>query len=370
MILRTILTRVIEQTNGRVTSSFDSTAEIKALEAINRRYKEMNYITSGKKALPWMTKKFSLITTEPVTTGTMTLATGDKTATHSGTSMVAGMVGRTFKANEYPGRYKIAFFSSSSAIELDQTYEGAGGSSLSYSIFDEEQVLPADFHTDLLVTGNNGNLEKKSLVEMEGDHPNDFTTGIPIEYALSSFLSQEAAVSTLTATTTTWTTGSRTVSGSGTSFSSELIPGDLIRKEVAFVSGTADGTLWRQVDNIASDTSLTLTQAWQGTTGTSTTAQKKTGWLNMKLWPAPDDEDLLTVTYLRWLPDLLDMTNIPEMPEYWHEGIIWGALWDMWEDEDDKRALRAERLFRGYKASLAREYGLATEAFSTVPIMA
>ena len=152
MILKVILKRVVEHLNGRVTSGLDPTftnQELKALEAINRAYKGMNYFSSNGRGFPWMTKRFTFLTTAPVTTTTVTLATGDRTVTHVGTSFTSAMVGRKFKADEYDEVYTIDTFTSSSAVELDRAYQGAGGGGLAYSIQEDEYDLPADFHAPL-----------------------------------------------------------------------------------------------------------------------------------------------------------------------------------------------------------------------------
>ena len=157
------------------------------------------------------------------------------------------------------------------------------------------------------------------------------------------------------------------MTGSGSSFTTELVPGDMIRHVVTFVSGTEAGTLWREVDSIASDTALTLKQAWNGTTGTSTTSQRQDGWLRVRLHPIPDDEILHTLKYIRQLPDLADMTNIPEMPDVYHQAIIDGALIDMYSDQSDRQRVTARNDYERWKIRLKRDYSLGTQTVRLIP---
>ena len=337
MLLRTILTRVIEQIDNRVSSSFNTAIEIKALEAINRRYKELNYLTGNRRGLPWMSKRYTFLTTAPYDTGTVTATNASRAITGSGTTFTSAMVGRKFKLDSDQSIFTITRFVSTTSIEIDRAFQGTTDSSLNYDIFEDQYDMPADFHADIIMTNPNssGGLEKEGVWDLTNEFPNDFSFGTPQRYSMENFNSREGAVTTLTGTIT-FTDASRSVTGSGSSFTTELVPGDMIRHVVTFVSGTEAGTLWREVDSIASNTALTLKQAWNGTTGTSTTSQRQDGWLRARLHPIPDDEIMHTLKYIRQLPDLADMTNIPEMPDVYHQAIIDGALIDMYSDQSDR----------------------------------
>ena len=82
------------------------------------------------------------------TTTTVTVTNGDATITHSGTSFTAAMVGRYFQTDDDRTWYRIASFTSTSSMELENVFEGASGSGQSYTIAEafhlpeEMQVLP------------------------------------------------------------------------------------------------------------------------------------------------------------------------------------------------------------------------------------
>jgi len=370
VLLRTILTRVIEQIDNRVSSSFNTAIEIKALEAINRRYKELNYLTGNRRGLPWMSKRYTFLTTAPYNTGTVTATNASRTIAGSGTTFTSAMVGRKFKLASDQSIYIITRFVSTTSIQIDRAFQGTTAGTLNYDIFEDQYDMPADFHADIIMSNPNssGGLEKEGVWDLTNEFPNNSSFGTPQRYTIESFKSREGAVTTLTGTIT-FNDASRSVTGSGSSFTTELVPGDMIRHVVTFVSGTEAGTLWREVDSIASDTALTLKQAWNGTTGTSTTSQRQDGWLRVRLHPIPDDEILHTLKYIRQLPDLADMTNIPEMPDLYHPAIIDGALIDMYADQSDRQRVIARADFERWKEQLRKDYSLGTQTVRLIPAL-
>lgn len=88
---------------------------------------------------------------DKVTTGTVSVTNGSATVTGSGTSFNANMVGRYFQITSPSSDgmwYRIASFTSSTQITLENVYEGPSGANLNYQIVDmfalpeEMQILP------------------------------------------------------------------------------------------------------------------------------------------------------------------------------------------------------------------------------------
>lgn len=376
MNLKVILQRVEEHLHHRSTSGLDptlSTSEVKTLEAINRSYKQINYLIGGnKRAFPWMTKSGKFTTVAEFTTGTVTATNGDKTIAHSATGFTDAMVGRKFKTAEDDTIYTIAYRASTSSLELDQDYVGTGGSGLSFRIYEDTYDLPADFQELISITSPispSKGLKQIPASEMYGEKWR-LAPSTPTEYTIMPTNSKDDSVTAITGTNTTFTDGSRTVSGSGTSFSSQLKPGDLIRANNSHVDGTESGTLWRIVESIASDTSLTLTQYWGGTTATSSNGRKLDSWMKVTLSPPPKDAKVYTVTYIRALTDLYDMRNVPEMPDYYHQSLIHGALADRYQEEDDERSDNEYLKFELWKNRLKMDFGLTAGSLRMVPRVA
>jgi hypothetical protein len=82
------------------------------------------------------------------TTGTVTVAEGDATVTHSATGFTPQMVGRYLEVDDGTDShaYRIASYTSSSVIELENFYEGISGSGRSFRI-GEALNVPED-HQD------------------------------------------------------------------------------------------------------------------------------------------------------------------------------------------------------------------------------
>lgn len=87
-------------------------------------------------------------------TGTVTVANGDATVTGSGTTFAADMVGRILQVTADGADrlwYRIGEFTDATHLELENVYEGAGGSALTYQIAEvfnlpeDIQMLPCYF---------------------------------------------------------------------------------------------------------------------------------------------------------------------------------------------------------------------------------
>ncbi|KKN16869.1 hypothetical protein LCGC14_0971570 [marine sediment metagenome] len=82
------------------------------------------------------------------TTGTVTVTNGDATVTHSATGFTAAMVGRYFQTDDDRTWYRVASFTSTSVVELENVFEGTTASGASYilaeafNIPEEMQILP------------------------------------------------------------------------------------------------------------------------------------------------------------------------------------------------------------------------------------
>ncbi len=87
------------------------------------------------------------LTQADVTTGTVTVTNGSTTVTHSGTSFTNDMIGRAFKITDGSDgyEYRIAGYTSTSVITLEEPYIGLSGSGRTYKI-GETFSFPLEFH--------------------------------------------------------------------------------------------------------------------------------------------------------------------------------------------------------------------------------
>lgn len=100
--------------------------------------------TSGNDIVMYYKKRVKDIGTVDYTTGTISVTNGDATVTGSGTTFTAAMVGRYLKVDTDGFWYRIASFTSTTSIELEDEYQGATSAGASYTI-GEMSVLPDDF---------------------------------------------------------------------------------------------------------------------------------------------------------------------------------------------------------------------------------
>lgn len=102
-------------------------------------------ITSG--LIIYYEPKGSLMTQDDFDSGTMTVTNGSQTITHSGTGFTQEMIGRGFKVTDGSDGYdyKIAGFTSSSVLTLEEPYLGYSGSGKTFKI-GEVPAYPSEYH--------------------------------------------------------------------------------------------------------------------------------------------------------------------------------------------------------------------------------
>lgn len=80
-------------------------------------------------------------------TGTLTLTAGSQTVTGASTVFTENMIGRVLKVTDGTDdvAYRVASFTSSTSITLDNYYEGISGSGITYNI-GESPIIPGEYH--------------------------------------------------------------------------------------------------------------------------------------------------------------------------------------------------------------------------------
>jgi len=316
------------------TANTSLTTEVKFW--LNIGYQDLH--SRPNKIAPWATRRTTLLSTAPTTSSTISLVftLDDATVTSSGGSpFTSAMVGRKIKLGSFSEVYTIRTFTSTSSIELDQPFNGATSTSTGWRIWEDTILLPPFTHEviSVQIRGRTKPLEKtdpQDWLDEYGDNPGE---GTPVKYTNAPSDSQEEATTTLTGNWT-FTDESRTLSGSNSPAAlTELKVGDLVRKNSTDI-------LWREVASIESDSSVTLRQAWNGSTGAGgiSLAQKAGGWRRLIFGPHFDDEYSLIVNYQKIPTELAADANIPEMPESIAHILIEGALaLGGFEFRDDQR---------------------------------
>jgi hypothetical protein len=109
------------------------------------------------------------------TTGTVTVTNGDATVTHSGTGFTQSMTGRYIQiTNGDDGNwYRIASFTSTSSVELENYYQGIGGSGKTF-IIGEVPDLPDEYHPSLIDYACGRYYKRKGDKQLANNYMADF----------------------------------------------------------------------------------------------------------------------------------------------------------------------------------------------------
>jgi hypothetical protein len=90
------------------------------------------------------------LTKDDFESGTVTVAQGSQTITHSDAGFSQDMVGRYFQTTDGDGLwYKIGGFTSTSVLTLEQYYQGMSGSGRNF-IIGEAPIIPEEYHESLM----------------------------------------------------------------------------------------------------------------------------------------------------------------------------------------------------------------------------
>ncbi len=293
------------------------------------------------KVAPWAKRRFTILTTAPTTSSTisLTFTVDDATVSADAAAFTSAMVGRKIKLNAFSEVYTIRTFTSTTAIEMDQIFNGTTTTSTGWRIWDDTILLPPMTHEvlSLQIRGQVQPLNKLDPQELLDQYGDNHSQGTPVDYTEYPPDAQEGAVTALTGTWT-WTDESTALTASSGAALTELRVGDLIRK------ASTDG-LWREVEVVTDNDTVTLRQAWNGTTGAGSSggSQKADGWQRVQLGPHPSDEYSLIAHVQRIPVEMAAAVNIPEMPENLVPVLIYGALVIGKEFRDEFQNLQVTR---------------------------
>lgn len=163
----------------------------------------------------WTTDWFQTIA--EYATSTVTVTDESATVTGASTTFTSAMVGRKFRVSGSTAFYTIKAFVSTTEITLDQLYQGTTASGSSYSIYKDEYLLAANVDTQkrLRQAENGYALFSLSATEFDEWFPSQQGTGTP---SLDVFSGR--AVKTYTTGTVSMTSGTRTLTGASTAWTS------------------------------------------------------------------------------------------------------------------------------------------------------
>src|SRR3990167_8360090 len=252
-----------------------------------------------------------LTTVAPYETGTVTVTNGSKTVTGDSTVFTAAMVSRKIRVNGEEAYYRIAAFVSTTEVTLEAPYQGDTDSTLTYSIYKDEYRLNADVDVYKILR----NIEDgSSLVSGEVSwfdiyNPTPSGEGTPrYEIFLGTKLDE------YTTGTVTGTSGARVLTGSS--------------------------TVWTGVEGLGKGTRITIGQ------NTYTIHLDNPIVL---LNDIPDSAKNIYYRYQRIPFPLINDTDIPDLPEKYHNLLVIHGLAWAWMTKDKEESFKNFSIFNSKK---------------------
>jgi len=316
---------------GLTQSSVDSNI----LTSVKLRINQIQDLIVFDRNWEWRLRQFYISTRPKYETGTISVTQGDATITGSGTSwsdiVKTGYLihnGRIFKVDPYSSV-------STTSLEIAAKYPEATASAQTYKIVYPNYILDPSISSIVNVYIEGKELVLKNLDRMTLAKE---SVGTPTEACIGGGLEADF----YTTGTVSMTNGSKTVTGSGTTFTADMEGMPFIVNEfpVPYV-----------VQSVASSTSLTLREAYQGSTGSGKSykiAPKNS--LIMQLRDTPDDYYFVEIDALIKAPKLIDGNDISIIPN--HAPLLHGSIWLALHDLEDKNPVRIQQARADFERTL------------------
>lgn len=312
-----IVSEVITTSGQRTNKNPDTSADVFA-----RFLNHLNIIREiawDKYDWFWKKRSVSIRTYDQVNTGTVTATNGSQTITHSGTSFSAPYVGSYIRVlGSIPETwYRVIAIVSSSILTIDQPYQGVNTSVGQFELRKFDYLLPIEFVGKPKITDSmSRELNVETVLTAPSLIPN--SRGTPNTVVIWS---DDPIGTTYTTGTVSASVDSRTVTGSGTAWLSNVTAGD----QFEYVSGTT--TYRYTVRSVESNTSLTLYNFTEVaiTAASSYTIRNQFGRI-MRLEPTADDEYVFQIHGNRRFYRLFHDNDIDELLAFYSSAIIEGII--------------------------------------------
>ena len=293
----------------------------------------------------WRKRKFFFTTRPPYSTGTVSITQGSRTVTGSGTTWTDSMKLGYLKINNIS--YKIDKIVSTTSLKLKGAFPQTTVSANAYEIVFPDYSLSPYISSILSLKIEHSEVSLKNenrILSTQGE------TGLPNECALISRL-EENYYDTGSVTVTN---ASATVTGSGTSWGSDM-EGRAFR-----VNEHSEPYIVRDVN---STTSITLDRAYKGETGSGKGyAIDPVGTLMITLRPTPDDYYYVEMDCLVVPMKLIDANDYSLVPN--HAPLLAGAIYLGLIDFEDRNPVRIQQSRADYEKAMRQledSYKILTE---------
>lgn len=305
-------------------------------------------------------RDYRIVTDTDYTTGTVTATNGSRTITGAGATFSSSHVNWHiyFPGDSVQNWYKIRAYTSSSQLELDVSYQGTSGSLKTYVLRHFDYVLPTEI-TDfgsLKVSSYNKPMTVFEASSLDLLEATPISSGSPSAIAIYS---SDSAPTVYSTGTLSGTIDTLTVTGSGTSWLSNIYPGDRL------TIGSYDYTI-RSVD---SDTQLSLYNYQQVTSAalTTYTITRQFGRIGRIMWPSVYNYTI-EVRALRKYANLVNDNDTNELLYRYPNTVLTKVSSLELKGQSDQRRQQLEAEAQFYIAQAQAQDELLTNKEAVVPI--
>lgn len=288
-------------------------------------------------------RDYPLVLSPVVTTGTVTATNGSQTVTASGTPFsTTTHVGAwiQFTEDSTQAVYRVQAVASTSSLTIEPAYQGTTGSGKSYRLCVTDYLLPSEVldTASLSVSYNGRPLSMSHQLTTNEYLAPVLTSGTPTSVTV---FNRRITSSSYSTGTVSGTINTSTLTGVGTAWLTNVMPGDEIT-----ISG--DTNIYK-VYAVNSDTSLTLYNLLvSAASGAAYSTSRQFGKV-LRITPCSDTSYVCYVKGLRAYTPLLNNSDVNELLYRYPHAVVEGAVWREAGSSPDPREdglyMRSEKLW-------------------------
>lgn len=266
-------------------------------------------------------RDYPLVLSPVVTSGTVTATNASQTVTASGTPFSTTLhpgAWIQFTADVTQAIYRVIAVASTSSLTIEPAYQGTTGSGKAYRLCPTDYFLPSEIldTANLSVSYNGWPLSITHQLRTDVYHAPTLSQGYPSQV---SVFNSKVTSSSYSTGTVTGTLNTNTLTGSGTSWLTSIVPGD----EIVI---TGDSSIYR-VYTVTSDTSLTLyNYLTVAPVGATYVASRQFGKV-LRIIPCSDVPYVCFVKGLRSYAPLINTSDTNELLTRFPHAVVEGAVW-------------------------------------------
>lgn len=332
MTFTQIVTRVCNRLNKNVN---DTTVTARIKNHINDACQEKwhSYAWSFRwREYPLVLSPFIQGITGGAVSASLTATNGSQTVTSSSTPFLnPAHLGQwlRFTADTTQAWYRIIKVNSTSNVTIEPAYQGTSGSSKAYQLSPTDYDLPLDLSDlgRLKITIDSRPLEIQHQLMQDGYFQPPLSAGVPYG---ASLYTEDFTKTSYSTGTITGTLNTNTLTGVGTAWLANVLPGD----EISGITG--DANTYR-VWSVQSDTSLTLYNFLTTAPSAASYTSSRQFQTIIRLQPCPDLPYVCFAKGLRRYNPLVNDADTNELLLRFPFAVVEAAVWREASSSPDTR---------------------------------